>query len=47
MTLVPLRNAGVVLDTGLTDIDIRRDDSNHARRRVKLKRPSAFLKMRF
>jgi hypothetical protein len=42
----PAKNVGVVLDYGLTDIDIHRDDSN-ARFRVKLKGPSAFLKVRF
>ena len=42
----PLKNVGVVLDYGLTDIDLHRDDSN-ARFRVKLKGPSAFLKVRF
>ncbi len=42
----PMKNVGVVLDYGLTDIDLRRDDSN-ARFRVKLKGPSAFLKVRF
>ena len=43
----PARNVGVVLDYGLTDIDLRCDNINHARFRVKLKGPSAFLKMRF
>jgi hypothetical protein len=42
----PMKNVGVVLDYGLTDIDLHRDDSN-ARFRVKLKGPSAFLKVRF
>lgn len=42
----PLKNVGVVLDYGLTDIDLHRDSSN-ARFRVKLKGPSAFLKVRF
>jgi hypothetical protein len=42
----PMKNVGVVLDYGLTDIDLRRD-SNNARFRVKLKGPSAFLKVRF
>jgi len=43
----PAKNVGVVLDYGLTDIDIHREDSNNARFRVKLKGPSAFLKVRF
>ena len=43
----PAKNVGVVLDYGLTDIDLRRPDSNDARFRVKLKGPSAFLKVRF
>ena len=43
----PAKNVGVVLDYGLTDIDLRREDSNNARFRVKLKGPSAFLKVRF
>jgi len=43
----PMKNVGVVLDYGLTDIDLRRPDSNDARFRVKLKGPSAFLKVRF
>jgi hypothetical protein len=42
----PMKNVGVVLDYGLTDIDLRRD-GNNARFRVKLKGPSAFLKVRF
>ncbi|MBW8721945.1 MAG: hypothetical protein JF626_08785 [Polaromonas sp.] len=42
----PMKNVGVVLDYGITDIDIHRD-SNDARFRVKLKGPSAFLKVRF
>lgn len=43
----PAKNVGVVLDYGVTDIDLRREDSNNARFRVKLKGPSAFLKVRF
>jgi hypothetical protein len=43
----PAKNVGVVLDYGLTDIDLRREDSNNANFRVKLKGPSAFLKVRF
>ena len=42
----PMKNVGVVLDYGLTDIDLHRD-SNNARFRVKLKGPSAFVKVRF
>jgi hypothetical protein len=43
----PVKNVGVVLDYGLTDIDLHREDANNARFRVKLKGPSAFLKVRF
>lgn len=46
----PVRNIGVVLSYGVTDIDLKRDfDSGDAtaRLRVKLKGPSAFLKARF
>lgn len=43
----PMKNVGVVLDYGLTDIDLHRADANNARFRVKLKGPSAFLKVRF
>lgn len=43
----PMKNVGVVLDYGLTDIDLHRSDANNARFRVKLKGPSAFLKVRF
>jgi hypothetical protein len=42
-----MKNVGVVLDYGLTDIDLHRADANNARFRVKLKGPSAFLKVRF
>lgn len=46
----PLKNVGVVLSYGITDIDLHRDfDSGEgtARLRVRLKGPSAFLKARF
>jgi hypothetical protein len=43
----PLKNVGVVLDYGMTDIDIRREGGNNANFRMKLKGPSAFVKVRF
>lgn len=39
--------AGAVLSYGLTDTDLRYEDNSNARFRVKLKGPSAFLKVRF
>jgi hypothetical protein len=46
----PIRNVGVVLSYGVTEIDLRRDIdsiSSTARLKVKLKGPSAFVKARF
>lgn len=43
----PLKNVGVVLDYGMTDIDLTREDGNHAHFRIRLKGPSAFVKVRF
>jgi len=43
----PLRNVGLVLDYGMTDIDLTREGGNHAHFRTKLKGPSAFVKVRF
>jgi hypothetical protein len=38
---------GVVLDYGMTDIDLTREGGNHAHFRTRLKGPSAFVKVRF
>lgn len=46
----PIRNVGLGLSYGVTEIDLRRDfdsGSSTARLRVKLKGPSAFVKARF
>lgn len=43
----PLKNVGVVLDYGITDIDLTREGGNHAHFRTRLKGPSAFVKVRF
>jgi hypothetical protein len=43
----PQKNVGVVLDYGMTDIDLKRDGGNNANFRMKLKGPSAFVKVRF
>ncbi|MDO9360577.1 MAG: hypothetical protein Q7T70_16500 [Polaromonas sp.] len=43
----PLKNVGLVFDYGLTDIDLRREGGNNANFRMKLKGPSAFVKVRF
>ncbi len=43
----PIRNVGLVLSYGVSDIDLKRDDDIDTRLRVKLKGPSAFVKARF
>lgn len=43
----PVKNVGLVLSYGVTDIDLKRDDTIDTRLRVKLQGPSAFLKARF
>jgi hypothetical protein len=43
----PMKNVGVVLDYAMSDIDLRREGGNNANFRMKLKGPSAFVKVRF
>lgn len=43
----PLKNVGVVLDYGMTQIDLRRNNANNAHIKVRLNGPSAYLKVRF
>ena len=43
----PVKNAGLVLDYGIHQMDLRRDDSISENFRVKFQGPSAFLKLRF
>lgn len=43
----PIKNVGVVLSYGVSDIDLKRDDTIDTRLRVKLQGPSAFVKARF
>jgi len=43
----PLRNVGLVLDYGMTHIDLTRDGNSNANLKIKLKGPSAFVKIRF
>lgn len=43
----PVKNLGVVLSYGLTDIDLTREGSADARLKVRLQGPSAFVKLRF
>lgn len=43
----PIKNVGLVLDYGMTDIKLRRNDNAAADLRIKLVGPSAFVKVRF
>lgn len=43
----PLKNLGVGVDYGLTNINLHRDGSDDARLKIRLKGPSAFVKLRF
>ncbi|MEO6016461.1 MAG: hypothetical protein ABIP46_04335, partial [Polaromonas sp.] len=43
----PIKNVGLVLDYGMTDINLNRNSGSNAQLKVKLQGPSAFLKVRF
>lgn len=43
----PWKNVGLVLDYGVTKIEIERNDAANAQIKAKLRGPSAFLKVRF
>jgi hypothetical protein len=43
----PVKNVGVALDYGVTQVDLRRDDSISENVKVRFQGPSAFLKVRF
>ncbi len=43
----PVKNVGLVLDYGMTDIKLHRNDTSAADLRIKLVGPSAFVKVRF
>lgn len=43
----PVKNLGVVLSYGVTNIDLTREGAADARLKVRLQGPSAFVKMRF
>lgn len=43
----PWKNVGVVLDYGMTDIELKRPTGSNAQIKVRLEGPSAYLKVRF
>lgn len=43
----PIKNVGVVLDYGMSQIDLTRDDAIDVKLKLKLQGPSAFVKVRF
>lgn len=43
----PVKNVGLVLDYGMTDINLARNDASNAQLKVRLLGPSAYLKVRF
>ncbi|MES2414532.1 MAG: hypothetical protein V4614_12065 [Pseudomonadota bacterium] len=43
----PVKNVGLVLDYGMTDINIKRNDGSAADLKIRLVGPSAFVKVRF
>ncbi len=43
----PVKNVGLVVDYGMTDINLSRNDASNAQLKIRLVGPSAFLKVRF
>lgn len=43
----PVKNVGLVLDYGMTDINLARNDASNSQLKIRLVGPSAFVKVRF